>query len=206
MATAGKRETTDWESIERDYRAGVLSIREIGRLYEISDTAIRGKAKDLGWERDLTAKINAKVRSDLVRSEVRTASPQTECELIAVAAASVVQVVRGHRVRIRQGNDLVELLTKQLTDIAGKRNEFEGEIEAQCADDKSPERFNRLMKAVSLEKHAAIAVNLANATKVWVGLERQAFNIPDSDAAPVEPMDPEKRAARIATLTAKLAK
>lgn len=202
-----KRVTPDWESIERDYRAGVLSIREIAKSYELSDTAIRKKAKAEGWERDLTAKVNEKVRTELVRSEVRTADPQTEREIIEVAAATVVQVVRGHRSRIRQGNALVELLTQQLTDVAGKRDEFESAIEIVCAEDKNPERMQRLMKAVSLEKHAAIAVNLANATKVWVGLERQAFNIPDEPGKePQEPLDAEKRAARIAALTAKLAK
>lgn len=183
MIVAEKRVGADWESIERDFRAGVLSIREVAKLHDVSDTAIRKKAKAQDWQRDLTDKVNEKVRTELVRNEVRTADPQTEREIVEVAAATVVQVVRGHRGRIRQGNELVELLTKQLIDVAGKRDEFEEEIEIQCADDKSSERYARLMKAVSLGNHASIAVNLANATKTWVGLERQAFNIKD-DAGP----------------------
>jgi len=196
----------DWDSIERDFRAGTLSIREIGRINNVSDKAIRNKAEALGWDRDLSAKVNEKVRSELVRTESASAEQkQTEREIIEVAAATVVQVVRGHRKQISQGNALVELLTKQLTDVAGKRDEFEAAIEIECSEDKSPERLNRLMRAVSLEKHAAIAANLANATKTWVGLERQAFSIPDSDSQP-EPLDADKRAARIAALQAKLAK
>lgn len=171
------RRVVDWERIEADYRAGVLSIREIGRLHDVSDKAIRNKAKDLKWERDLSEKIAAKVRAELVRSESAPADKKSERDLIDVAAASVVQVVRGHRVRIRQGNDLTELLTKQLIDVAGKRDEFEDEIEVHTAEDKDKKRYNRLMKAVSLEKHAAIATSLANATKVWIGLERQAFGM-----------------------------
>lgn len=200
----------DWESIEKDYRAGVLSIREVGKLHSVSDTAIRKKAKVEGWQRDLTARVAEVVRSELVRSEVRTASPQTEREIIEVAAATVVQIVRGHRGRIRQGNELVDLLTKQLIDVAGKRDEFEGDIEIACRDDKSPERFSRLMKAVSLEKHAAIAVNLANATKTWVGLERQAFNIEDGsgggspqDVDVVSRYTDTERAVRMSALLAK---
>lgn len=175
----GATAKTDWESIERDYRAGVLSIREVAKIHDVSDTAIRKKAKAENWQRDLTERVNEKVRTELVRSEVRTANPQTEREIVEVAAATVVQVVRGHRGRIRQGNELVELLTQQLIDVAGKRDEFEADIEIQTADDKSPERYARLMRAVSLEKHASIAVNLANATKTWIGLERQAFSIRD---------------------------
>jgi len=196
----------DWDSIERDFRAGTLSIREIGRTNNVSDKAIRNKAEALGWDRDLSAKVNEKVRSELVRTESASADQkQTEREIIEVAAATVVQVVRSHRKRIGQGNALVELLTQQLTDVAGKRDEFETAIEIACAEDKSPERMARLMKAVSLEKHAAIALNLANATKTWIGLERQAFSIPDGDTPP-ETLDAEKRAARIAALQAKLAK
>ena len=123
------RTQVDWESIERNYRAGILSIREIAKVHNISDTAIRKKAKADNWERDLTARVNEKVRTELVRGEVRAANPQTEKEIIEVAAATVVQVVRGHRVRIKQGSELVELLTKQLTDVAGKREEFEAAIE-----------------------------------------------------------------------------
>lgn len=175
---------TDWESIERDYRAGVLSIRECAKLHDVSDTAIRKRAKANGWERDLSERVAEKVRTELVRSEVRTANPQTEREIVEVAAATVVQVVRGHRGRIKQGNELVELLTKQLIDVAGKRDEFEAEIEIQTADDKTPERYARLMKAVSLGTHASIAVNLASATKTWVGLERQAFGIKDETGQP----------------------
>lgn len=89
----------------------------------------------------------------------------------------MVQVVREHRGRIKQGNALVELLSKQLMDVAGRREELEQAIGIVCAEDKTPERMNRLMKAVSLGAHSTIAVNLANATRVWVGLERQAFNI-----------------------------
>mgnify|MGYP001615101115 CR=1 FL=1 len=204
---ADEKRKIDWEAVEREYRAGVLSIREVGRIHGVSDKAIRNKSKELGWERDLTAKVNEKVRNELVRNESAPADlKQTEREIIEVAAATVVQVVRGHRGRIKQGSDLVELLTKQLTDVAGKRDEFERGIEIECADDKSQERMARLMRAVSLEKHAAIAVNLANATKVWVGLERQAFSITDvaDDKSPAEALSPDERAARIARLSSKL--
>lgn len=185
------RYSVDWETIEREYRAGVLSIREIGKIHGVSDTAIRKKAKEASpqWTRDLTEKVNAQVRTELVRSGVRNADPQTEREIVEAAAATVVQVVRSHRSRIKQGSELVELLTKQLMDVAGKREEFEKLIEEECSEDKTSERYNRLMKAVSLGTHAGIAVNLATATKTWVGLERQAFNIPDISEDPTNPVD-----------------
>lgn len=46
-----KTKAIDWKAIERDYRAGVMSIREIAKWYGLSDTAIHKKAKADGWER-----------------------------------------------------------------------------------------------------------------------------------------------------------
>lgn len=63
----------DWERIEADYRAGVLSLREIAAKNAITEGAIRKRAKKLSWSRNLTALIRAKadelVRSDAVRSD-----------------------------------------------------------------------------------------------------------------------------------------
>lgn len=41
----------DWEAIESAYRAGVLSLRDIGEKYGITEGAIRKRAKKLGWVR-----------------------------------------------------------------------------------------------------------------------------------------------------------
>lgn len=41
--------TPDWEAIESAYRAGVLSLRDIGAQYGVTEGAIRKKAKKLEW-------------------------------------------------------------------------------------------------------------------------------------------------------------
>jgi prophage maintenance system killer protein len=183
--TAPKKRT-DWEPIERDYRAGILSIREIAKIHAITDTAIRKKAKAEGWQRDLTERVKEKVRTELVRSEVRTANPQTEREIVDVAAATVVQVVREHRSRISQGAAIVALLLRQLNEAATQREEIEEAIAEETKGEKTTDRYSRMMRAVSLPMHATTVVNLSNALKNLVGLERQAFNI---DGAP-ESSDP----------------
>lgn len=206
--TEQKKAPTDWESIEKDYRAGVLSIREVAKIHGVSDTAIRKKAKAESWQRDLTERVNEQVRAELVRNTVRASDPQTEREIVDAAAATVVQVVRSHRTRIGHGNDLVDLLTKQLMDVAGKREDFEQAIDLECAGDKSPERRTRLMKAVALSTHAGMAVNLANALKVLIGLERQAFNLdaPAETAIILDATDATTASRRKAALALLLAK
>lgn len=41
----------DWEAIESAYRAGVLSLREIGAQYGVTEGAIRKRARKLEWVR-----------------------------------------------------------------------------------------------------------------------------------------------------------
>jgi len=174
----------DWEAIERDYRAGMLSIREIAKAQGVSDTAIRKKATASGWERDLSAKVAEKVRNELVRAEFAAANLQTEREIVETAAATIVQVVRGHRTRITRQTELVDLLTEQITSAAGKREEIESAIWDETALDKDGKRRSAMMRAVALPTHASTVVNLTNALKTLIGLERQAFSIRDDSEAP----------------------
>ncbi len=63
MSEAEKRQI-DWERIEADYRAGLLSLREIAAANPgVSHVSISKHAKRDGWIRDLSAKINAKAEA-----------------------------------------------------------------------------------------------------------------------------------------------
>lgn len=78
-----ERKATDWGAIERDYRAGILSLREIAaKDGNVTEGAIRKKAKGQGWTRDLSAKIKAKaddlVRKEEVRTQVRSETAANE--------------------------------------------------------------------------------------------------------------------------------
>jgi hypothetical protein len=56
----GTPKTVDWERIEADYRAGVKSLRETAGAHGITEGAIRKRAKQHGWTRDLKDKVRAK--------------------------------------------------------------------------------------------------------------------------------------------------
>ena len=51
-----ENEPIDWAGIERDYRAGVMSVREIAKWYGVSHTAINKRAKADGWTREAQPK------------------------------------------------------------------------------------------------------------------------------------------------------
>lgn len=192
----------DWESIEREFRAGVLSIREIAKRHGLTDTAIRKRAKAWGWERDLTAKVQEEVRRKLVRTEVRITDVRTEREIVEQAAQTVVEVVRLHRRDARHGREILDLLMGQLADAAGAREEIEEAIAEETADVDDPNaqpgvrqaaRYRRsaMLKAVALPTHFASLRDAATAMGKLVAIERQAFNINGAPEEPAKEVDTE---------------
>jgi uncharacterized protein YjcR len=178
---AGRK--TDWEALEVDYRAGIASIRELARKYDVSDTAIRKKAKADGWERDLTEKVHERVRSKLVRAEVRTLNARepgrTEAEIIEAAAETAVQVVQIHRRDVRHGRLICAALFAELQDTSANREIIAESVDSETQDDSSPTRRNQMMKAISLPTRARAMLDLSAAMKNLVAVERQAFNLND---------------------------
>ena len=65
MASPLRSKPVDWEAVERDYRAGIYSVREIGRLHKTSHQAIGKRAKHHDWRRDLKARVRAATKKAL---------------------------------------------------------------------------------------------------------------------------------------------
>lgn len=206
----------DWETIECEYRAGLFSIREIGKRNGVSDTAIRKKAKAGGWARDLTSKVQEQVRADLVRAQVRTevrtthtrANPRTEREIVEEAAATVVAVVQHHRKDIKAGREVVAALLAQLASSDMANAEIEELIEQETAiaeDDTTATEQRKLrrraamLKAISLPERAGTIKELSLALKNLIGVERQAYNV---DATPPPPPPGEDDRGAIDTFAA----
>lgn len=67
--------TPDWEAIESAYRAGVLSLRNIGAQYGATEGAIRKKAKKLEWVRKSGTQVRRNgTQKDKARTTGRPAS------------------------------------------------------------------------------------------------------------------------------------
>jgi len=172
---------TDWDTIERLYRADQMSNRMLAKEYGVSEGALRKRAKRDGWTKDLSAKVRKAVRSELVRSEVRTPNA-TDREVLDSAAATGAMVVRTHRKDIRTAADLVSLLMGQMIDAAQNREDIENIIEEETKGDEGAHRRNRMLKAVSLPTHAATIRDLTTAAKNLVALERQAYNLDETNS------------------------
>ncbi|EKT4476552.1 hypothetical protein QEL91_002224 [Pseudomonas putida] len=174
----------DWEAIERAFRAGALSIRTIADRNGVSDTAIRKKAKALGWERDLSEQVRKEVRNKLVRGEVREdqcANPERDAEIIEEAAEEGATVVRSHRRDIRKAANLANLLMDDLLTTIKRREDIEDEIERETADDESGFRRSSMLAAVALPSNAKTLFQLSSAMKNLQVLERTAFGLDDKE-------------------------
>lgn len=156
----------DWEAIEREYRAGQLSLREIGRIHGVTDTAIRKKAKLEGWARDLTDQVRATVRAKLVREDSSQSGSQdgshperaNDRDIVDEMAARGVEVVRSHRRSLAQLNAIGDILATRLSQI------LDGVTpEGPCMSEK--------------ESPSDVLEKLSRTRQRSILLERQAFNL-----------------------------
>lgn len=179
-----KKPATDWEAIEREYRAGQLSVSEIGRQHGVSHTAINKRAAARGWTRNLAAKVKEAVSTRLVSDGVSGSNAR---ETIDAAAARVVDIVRSHRKDIAQGRAIAQSLFGELIEATDNREIIEDEIEEATKGDgpANAKRRAMMLRAVALPSRASTLLSLSSAIKNFIGLERQAFSIDD-------PADPEK--------------
>jgi hypothetical protein len=197
-----ERKSVDWEAIEREYRAGQLTVVEIGRQHGLSHTAVNKRAKRDGWTRNLADKVREEVSARLVSE-----STETERAAIEPAVARGVQVVREHRASIGRGQRLVSALFGELEEATENRGDLEAAIEEETEDDDTGKRRAMMLRAVALPSRAGVIVNLSNALRTLVALERQAFNLGDgldgNDRAADVPVTDDRRKAALALLLAR---
>lgn len=203
VKSMAKRTPPDWEGIEKEFRSGQLSIREIARRYGLTDGAIRKKAKECLWQRDLVQEVRDAVRTKLVREEVRI-TDATDREIIEAAATRGAEVVRIHRSDIRAGQAVVAKLSKQLFEAIGVREDLEKEVVAATKGAKGWSRREKMLRAISIPSHAGVIRDLSVALKNLIPLERQAFNLDDrSRATPYDDLSEDEILQRIEELEAK---
>lgn len=184
----------DWERIERDYRAGVKTLRQIGDENGISHAAINKRAKKEGWSRDLSAKIAAKAEELVTKNAVTTAvtndSRVSEREVIDANAQAIVSVRLAHRRDIQRSRRITMSLLEELEQQTGADAvallEQLGDL-MRREDDKGQDKLNDLYhKIISLPGRAKTMKDLGESLRVLVALERQAFGMDDKDGAPAD--------------------
>ena len=205
----------DWEKIEADYRAGILSLREIAEAHPgVNHVAITRRAKREGWSRDLSAKIRAKadalVTDHAVTADVTAQRHVSEREIIDANARAIVSVRLSHRRDIQRSRSITMRLLEELELQSGRENaellEQLGEL-MRSEDDRGQDKLNDLYhKIISLPGRAKTMKDLGESLRVLVTLERQAFGLdtagPDGEAqnGPAKQLTDAERAVRLSRL------
>lgn len=186
-----EKRVIDWEGIERDYRAGILSVREIATHFSVSHVAIAKRATRDGWERDLGAKIRAKadalVTKEAVTSLVTNETRLTEKAIVDANASLQANVRNSHRTDIQRAKRLTNRLLDVLEGLLGPKIEVE-----------------------RLREHIASLKQLTDTQRVVVAMEREAYGIAEFVEAPEEiqqrvQTDPMESARRVAFILSRAA-
>lgn len=159
------RKVIDWEAIEREYRAGQISIREIAREHDISAPAIVKKAKIEGWDRDLSEKVKQSISNKLVNSEVNTkVNTKSEREIVEAAATKGAEIIKLHRGGAEKQRDILYTLC----------NDLDEKIKDLKKDGKKQELLD-------IKECSIIMRNMTQSLKTIVDIERESFNLNTKD-------------------------
>jgi hypothetical protein len=191
-----KRVKVDWESVESQYRANVVSLRVIAAQFGITEGTIRRRAKIEGWERTLAHKVRKAVKETLLRTEntqtencvapgkkyakKTTHQPPKDADVINSAVDVIVTVARDHRKKLQASRSIMEKMLEELLEAGEHRDEIETAIvDETMGDPTSSKRRGMMLRAVALPSRAGVILNLSAAMKNIISLERQSFNMDD---------------------------
>ena len=146
MAT--RKTASEWDRIELEYLAGEASIREIADRHELSEGAIRKRAKAEKWVR--AVRKPQKVRTS---PEPRSTAPETPPAPVDAAVIA------------ERGRQLVGRMLDELDATTTHAGELEELIELETADDRSSQRRDGMLGAISLGGRAKTLKELATAFK-----------------------------------------
>ena len=176
-----KKRVVDWEAIQIEYAKGTRSNVEIAAQFGVSEGAIRKKAREKNWAKDLSEQIRIKTAQKLREAEYESSTNYKEARTNAVEieAKKQANVLIQHRSDIRRHiqlrNNLLNECIVQSEDI----DDFERLAEIIDSGDES-KMMQAYRKAMSLPQRVDTFKKLVESTKTLVGLEREAFGISDN--------------------------
>lgn len=185
------RVRVDWAAVQRDYRTGAFTLRELATKYGCSHVAIGKQAKNNGWTQDLSKAIKAATKAKLV--EVTPADKLAAKQVIVndfavtttvLAAAEVnKQIILGHRADLRKARDVTVALLAELRNAAITEEEQERLIRMMAGDGADPSDLHEarklLMRFTSLAGRITSVKSMAEALTKLQAAERKAFGLDD---------------------------
>ena len=196
---AGKRKTVDWDAVERDYRTGRFTKRELAEKHGLSHTAINKRASHYCWSQDLSeaiqkatpAKLTLQARaaqrerqaadavSTVVAGAVSRSGFHKDVETIDLASDVNTVVILGHRKGLTEITQVRNVLLAHVAKAAENLDDLADIIEmVRNPDENGIDRANDALKKV-LGRSALIddLKKLAEVDEKVRKGEREAFSI-----------------------------
>lgn len=204
--TEAKKPPVDWEAIERDYRTGHYTDRELGARAGVSHTAIQKRAKKGEWQKDLAgavrvataakmaehalSKVVSKTVAKQVAKQVASAVPATVAvvEVLAEGKASKLIQHQDDFDKLRQQNDA---MLAELASAGANAEELEQIAEVLAGSDGDKENKMRiaLQKAISLPSRVMSHKSLVDARLKVIEGERVNYRLNDPETPPTDIRD-----------------
>lgn len=193
---SARKPAPDWEQAENLYRAGHLSLAEIGARVGVSKVAVKLHMDKAGIKRDLSVAVRQETKRKLAEQAVNDSingkhgkkkKALTEQEIVEAGALEGVTVIRHHRRDIQAARELAAMLMGQLFQATEHFDLVEEAIDEETKDDGHRQRRALMLKAVSLPARAGVIRDLTTSMKNLQGLERQAFGLKDDFTGEDEP-------------------
>lgn len=180
----------DWAVVEKDYRAGLKSLRQIAEENGITEGAIRKRAKRDLWTRNLEERIQQKaaekVRKELVRTPGTQLTPHTEKQVVEEYSTVVSRVDLRQRDDVELGManargmlmELVQLSKPEFSEVL-QWMALNFDESADNFKDKANEAYRYI---ISLSGRVKMAKELAAVHGVYVPLQRKIYKLDDDDS------------------------
>jgi len=177
------KKSIDWLAVEADYRPGILSNREIAKKHGCTEGGVRKKAKQEGWIKDLSAKIESKA-DDIVRREAVRAqyAEATESQIVDGNAQNNASIIINERRDVTKARSIAMKLLDELNDQIDVRPDLLklGEML------RNPDRFGNdklndiYIKTIEFSGSVDSTKKLSDALNTLVNLERKVYKIDDA--------------------------
>lgn len=179
-----KRKRIDWEAVERDYRTGKFTLRELEARHGAGYAMISREAKKRGWSKDLREVIREATAAAVIRETVAKATAEAQTattDAVLVAAEVSKQVILQHRGDLRSARDVAMNLLGELQAAAPLQDHVETLTLILAGQDPSVVGLSRaeaaVTKAVSLGSRVSSIKALAETLAKLQAAERVAFDL-----------------------------
>lgn len=188
-----RRSDIDWDAIEREFRLGQKSNKQLATDHGVQPSSIGRRAEKYGWVQDKAAEVRTRAANLLVQSTAAEATGNATGNAnpnatpsdreIKVAARVAADVVLGHRKGLSKLSKLRDSMLDEIEAQTTAQDMLAEIIEVARMPDENgvDKRSDLLMKVISLPSRVESLKKLTEVDEKIRKGEREAFGISADD-------------------------